>query len=96
MHSLTPLVQSQGNCVLSCSQENALVLLKRKASDKRWDQAMRPYWESLPQPGELMTKETFPLAALSLLQDDSMVLIHQSFTLTGVLATYKLVSTRSY
>lgn len=54
-------------------QENALVLLKRKLGDAEWDKVMGPYWNSLPRPEDVRTKETFPPSKLSLLQDPSMV-----------------------
>ena len=38
-----------------------------------WNVAMGPYWDSLPKPEELMTKEWMPPAALPLLQDSTMV-----------------------
>lgn len=34
---------------------------------------MGTYWESLPQRGSIITKETFPPTKLGLLQDPSMV-----------------------
>lgn len=57
-------------------QENALVLLERKAKDKNWDLAMGPYWDALPKQGDFTTKETFPPEALPLLQDEAMVRMH--------------------
>lgn len=55
-------------------QESALTLLKKRYSEPEWDKVMISYWDSLPQRGELLTKETFPAAKLGLLQDASMVM----------------------
>ncbi|CAL8465237.1 g4772 [Coccomyxa elongata] len=65
------------------SEENALVLLKKRFKEPEWDKVMQTYWDSLPQRDEIITKETFPPAKLGLLQDPSMaafVRIHQDFT----------------
>lgn len=61
-------------------QESALVLLKKKYSDPDWDNVMKTYWDSLPQRGEVITKETFPPGKLGLLQDPSMVTTHPQDT----------------
>lgn len=54
-------------------QESALALLKKRFSEPEWDKVMATYWDSLPQRGEIITKETFPPGKLGLLQDPSMV-----------------------
>ena len=53
-------------------QANAIKLLERR-TDPEWDLAMGPYWDSLPEPGALMTKEMMPAGALPFLQDSTMV-----------------------
>ncbi|BDA50257.1 hypothetical protein COCOBI_15-3860 [Coccomyxa sp. Obi] len=64
------------------TEENTLVLLKKRFNEPEWDKVMEPYWGSLPQRGEVITKELFPPAKLGLLQDPSMaafVRVHQDF-----------------
>ncbi len=54
-------------------QENALVLLQKRFRNPEWDKVMGTYWESLPQRGSVITKETFPPTKLGVLQDPAMV-----------------------
>jgi hypothetical protein len=54
-------------------QENVLLLLQRRFSDPAWHASHKPYWDSLPGPGRVWTKETFTEEDMEGLQDEDLV-----------------------
>ncbi len=70
--------------LLRCeSQENTVKLFRLKKENPAWNESMLPYWESLPQAGTSMTKQTYPAEPLDLLQDRILaasILVHSAYT----------------
>ncbi|KAK9828394.1 hypothetical protein WJX81_003722 [Elliptochloris bilobata] len=63
--------------------EQAVVLLQQQHRDTGWNDSLAPYWRSLPQPGELYTKEAFIDEHLRLLQDQQLAdyaRLHRTWT----------------
>ena len=54
-------------------QEHCLLLLRLRKGNPMWNESMAPYWGSFPPIGSSLTKHTYPLEHLDLLQDKVLV-----------------------
>ena len=58
-------------------------LLSLQKENPAWNESMLPYWESLPQLGTSLTKQTYPAESLDLLQDQILaasIIVHGAYT----------------